>query len=251
MPVSKWKGKTTIVTGGRMGIGRAITEKFASLGSGVAIIGRDRQAGEATATALSDQYGVDIRFYVCDVADGAQVRNTVSLIIEQMGVIDFLVNNAGIYPSVPFLQMDEALFAHVFDLNVKGVFLMTREVVNQSMRGRQCGKIVTVSSVDGWHPTKGISAYASSKAAVNSLIKSFAIELADDHINSNGVAPGWVATEPVIKAGRWKSQIDGVLKKRMAQPAEIGELIAFLCSEEADYINGEIINISGGLILNA
>lgn len=247
----KFRGKVTLITGGQMGIGRAISDRFAAMGSNIAVLGLDRDKGIETASELSEKYGVEVRAYPCDVTDGNQIKEAVSNIIKQLGKIDFLINNAGIYPAVPFLEMNEDLFSKIFDINVKGIFLMTKEVVSQSMAERKYGKIICTSSVDSWLPTAGIMAYAASKAAVNSLVKSFAIELSEYNITSNGVAPGWVATETVLKADRWKSQIDGVLKKRMADPMEIGEIVTFLCEDRADYINGEVINLSGGLLLNS
>ncbi|MBP1736299.1 MAG: dehydrogenase [Oscillospiraceae bacterium] len=246
----QFDGKVALVTGGQSGIGRAIARRFAAMGSDVVVLGRDPGKGRDTARELVDQYGGRALSYVCDVTDALQVKHTVAEIIKACGKIDFLINNAGIYPAVPFLEMPEQLFSQIFDVNVKGVFLMTQEVVRQCMAERRYGKIISISSVDGWLPTPGIIAYAASKAAVNSLVKSFAIELAENHITSNGVAPGWVATEPVLEAGRWKSQIGSVLKKRMAEPEEIGEVVTFLCEDRADYLTGEIVNLSGGLLLN-
>ena len=244
-----FSGKVAIITGGRMGIGSAIVEKFVEKGCNVAVFGRTQAKGMTEESRESGEPAV--RFYSCDVAEEEQVKNAVADVIKDFGKIDFLVNNAGIYPAVPFLEMDTETFDQIFDINVKGIFLVTKEVVRQSMQERKQGKIICISSVDGWLPSKGIIAYAASKAAVNSMVKSFAIELAEYHITANGVAPGWVATEPVLKAERWKSQIGGVLKGRMAEPQEIGEMVTFLCEERADYMNGEIVNLSGGLLLNA
>lgn len=236
-----FEGKVTLVTGGSQGIGKAIADKFAQKGSKVAILSLDENIPDNPMEKL----------YTCDVTGEEQVKGAVEQVVRDFGKIDFLVNNAGIYPAVPFLEMDANTFDKIFAINVKGMFLVTREVVKQSMKERKQGKIICISSVDGWLPSKGIIAYAASKAAVNSMVKSFAIELADDNITANGVAPGWVETAPVLAAGRWKTQIDSVLKKRMAKPEEIGEIVTFLCEDRADYINGEILNFSGGLLLNA
>jgi len=249
--MGKFSGKVTLITGGQMGIGKAIADRFAAMDSDVVVLGCDQDRGLETVLELSEKYGVKASSFYCDVTDGEQINKVVSSIVKEYGKIDFLINNAGIYPAVPFLEMKEDLFNKIFDINVKGIFLTTQEVVKQSMAKRKCGKIICTSSVDSWLPTAGIIAYAASKAAVNSLVKSFAIELAEYNITSNGVAPGWVATEPVLKAERWKTQIDKVLKKRMAEPNEIGDIVTFLCEERADYINGEVINLSGGLLLNS
>lgn len=246
----EFTGKVAVVTGGRQGIGRAITETLSAKGASVAILGRNKEAADKAAAELT-QKGETVEAFECDISDEKSVQDAIDLILKKFRKIDFLVNDAGIYPAVPFLEMKEMDFTRVFDVNVKGIFLVTKEVVNRYMKNAKAGKIICISSVDGWLPSKGITAYAASKAAVNSMVKSFAIELADYNITANGVAPGWVATEPVLRAGRWKTQIDSVLKKRMAMPGEIGEMVAFLLSEKADYMNGETVNLSGGLLLNA
>lgn len=246
-----FKDKVALVTGGQMGIGKAIADKFSSMGADVAVLGCDQEAGIETALQFENKYGIKSKSYKCDVTVKEEIKSVVHTIVNEFGKIDFLINNAGIYPACPFLEMEEKTFSKIFDINVKGIFLVTQEVVKQTMKPRKQGKIICTSSVDSWLPTPGIIAYAASKAAVNSLIKSFAIELATYNITSNGVAPGWVATEPVLKAGRWKTQIDKVLSRRMADPSEIADIVTFLCEERADYINGEVINLSGGLIMNS
>ncbi len=250
MEKTGFSGKTALVTGGYTGIGKAVAESFASYGVDVILTGRNREAGSAAAEELRKKYNIKAEFYSCDLCSPDNVESTVRNMKKDFEHIDFLVNNAGIYPAAPFLEMEDQTFAGIFDVNVLGVFRMTKAVVNHFMKEQKSGKILCISSVDSWKPTAGITAYAASKAAVNSLVKSFAIELAQYQITSNGIAPGWVATEPVLKAGRWKSQIGQVLKGRMADPSEIGELAVLLCSDKADYLNGEVINFSGGLLMN-
>lgn len=242
--------KTVLVTGGYTGIGKAVAESFALHGADVILTGRNRTKGNAAACELQKKYEIRSEFYSCDLCSPDDVESTIRNIKKDFEHIDFLINNAGIYPAAPFLEMEDQKFQEIFQVNVLGVFRMTKAVVNHFMKEQRFGKILCISSVDSWKPTAGITAYAASKAAVNSLVKSFAIELAPYQITSNGIAPGWVATEPVLKAGRWKSQISQVLKGRMAEPSEIGELAVFLCSSSADYLNGEVINFSGGLFMN-
>ncbi len=251
METKIFAGKTAVVTGGSDGIGLAISNELASHGCNVAIYARRMPEGEAAAAQIAARRETNVRFYACDVSVQGQVIAAVSQTVRDFGGIDFLVNNAGIYPAQSLLDMDAAAFARVFDVNVKGMMLVTRAVAKQSMCPRKSGKIVSISSADGWLPTPGIAAYAASKAAVNSLVKSFAIELRDAGITSNGIAPGWVATEPVLRAGRWKAQMENVLNGRMADVHEVAALVSFLLEPRADYLNGEIINLSGGLILNA
>lgn len=250
MEKTDFAGKTVLVTGGYTGIGKAVAECFAAHGADVILTGRNAEKGSHAARQLSENYKIKAEFYSCDLCSPDHVESAVRSMKKDFTQIDVLVNNAGIYPAAPFLEMEDQIFAGIFDVNVLGVFRMTKAVVNHFMKEQMAGRILCISSVDSWKPTAGITAYAASKAAVNSLVKSFAIELAEYGITSNGIAPGWVATEPVLKAGRWKSQIGQVLKGRMAEPAEIGEMAVFLCSDRADYLNGEVVNFSGGLVMN-
>ncbi|MST81294.1 SDR family oxidoreductase [Lachnospiraceae bacterium Oil+RF-744-WCA-WT-13] len=240
-----------LITGGTHGIGKAIAEQFASCGYEVCITGRNVEAGDEVTKNAKEKYRESMHFIPCEMQDTEQIKNAVAQAVQKMDRIDILVNNAGIYPAAPLLEMTEEDFDRVFRVNVWGAFEMAREAAKQSMIPCKGGKLIFVSSVDGWLPSAGIAAYAASKAAVNSLVKSFAIELSPYGIHANGIAPGWVATETVLKAGRWKSQMDSVLEKRMADPEEIGKAIIALCTESFDYMDGEVLNFSGGLIMNA
>lgn len=243
--------KIALITGGSRGIGKAIAKSFASSGYQVWITGRNELEGRAAASEIAGECQTDTFFVRCDLQEPDQIRTAVQIVLSRSGNIDVLVNNAGIYPAAPLLNMKLEDFDRIYSINVRGAFEMSREVAVQSMIPEDGGKILFVSSVDGWKPSAGIVAYAASKAAVNSLVKSFAIELADSHIQVNGIAPGWVATETVLKAGRWKTQMDGVLEKRMAEPDEIGRALVSMCSDAFSYMDGEVVNFSGGLILNA
>ncbi|MFV0529628.1 MAG: SDR family NAD(P)-dependent oxidoreductase [Lachnospiraceae bacterium] len=251
MKTSIFKDKVTVITGGHSGIGAAISDAFAAKGCTVIIVGRNEETGRAAAKELSLKYECKASFCTCDITQSDQAQAAIQSIVQDYGQIDFLINNAGIYPAVGLLDMTEATFEAVFRLNVQGVFNITREAALQSMCSRKYGRIISISSVDSWLPTRGITAYAASKAALNSLVKSFAIELSEYGITSNGVAPGWVGTEPVLRAGRYKSQLDQILNKRMAEPSEIADFVTFLCEDKASYMNGEILNVSGGLLLNS
>ena len=240
-----------LVTGGTHGIGKAIAEQFASCGYEVCITGRNVEAGDEVIENAKEKYQGSMHFISCEMQDTDQIKKAVAQAVQKMERIDILVNNAGIYPAVSLLEMTEEDFDRVFRVNVRGAFEMAREAAKQSMIPCNGGKLIFVSSVDGWLPSAGIAAYAASKAAVNSLVKSFAIELSPYGIHANGIAPGWVATETVLKAGRWKTQMDSVLEKRMADPEEIGKAIIALCKDSFDYMDGEVLNFSGGLIMNA
>ncbi len=243
------KNKTALITGGQNGIGRVIAEKLASEGTNIVVNSRSllNDSGEIE---FLQKYEIKSKAFSCDISDRKQVLDMVKMIIMDFGKIDILVNNAGIYPASPFLDTTEEQFDEVLAVNLKGTFFVTQEVANQSMVPQGNGKIICVSSIDGWMPSPGVGVYAASKAAVNSLVKSFALELAPYHITSNGVAPGWVATETVLKNDRWRKAIEDIPSGRLATIQEISEVVAFLASDKSSYINGEIINVNGGLLMN-
>ena len=244
-------GKVALVTGASRGIGRACAIKLGEAGYKVAVNYNSNEAAANEVVEKIKAAGSEAVAIKANVSDLAQVKTMMREVINAFGQLDVLVNNAGIYPAVSLLEMTEEDFDRVFRVNVRGAFEMAREAAKQSMIPCNGGKLIFVSSVDGWLPSAGIAAYAASKAAVNSLVKSFAIELSPYGIHANGIAPGWVATETVLKAGRWKTQMDSVLEKRMADPEEIGKAIIALCKDSFDYMDGEVLNFSGGLIMNA
>jgi len=242
------KNKTALITGGRNGIGKAIAQKLASMGADI-IVNSRKLADNQLTDSLQQLYGVKSRSFTCDISDIIQVSAMVKDIIVEFGKIDILVNNAGIYPPAPFWETTEEQFDKIIGVNLKGTFFITQEVVKRSMIPSASGKIICISSIDGWMPSKGVSAYAASKAGINSLVKSFALELAEYNITSNAVAPGWVATDSVLKAARWKDVIKNIPCRRLATFDEIANIVAFLASEKSSYINGEIINVNGGLLM--
>ena len=241
------KTRTALITGGQNGIGKAIAEKLASEGANIAINGRSAVNGNEI--DFLKPYGVKSRAFSCDVSDRKQVSLMVKHVIEEFGNIDILINNAGIYPACPFLETTEQQFDEVFGVNVKGTYFVSQEVAIQAMVPRKKGRIICISSIDGWTPAQGVGVYGASKAAVNNFVKSFALELAPYHITANGVAPGWVATEKVLKNNRWKEVVKNIPLAKLAEPVEIAEVVAFLADEKSSYINGEMIQVNGGLFM--
>jgi 3-oxoacyl-[acyl-carrier protein] reductase len=242
------KNKTVLVTGGLKGIGKAITEKLASQGADVVVNGRT--IGDCRKWIdLLQLNGIKAKAVPCDVSEQSQVADMVREIVEEFGKIDILVNNAGVYPACPLLELTERQFDQIISINLKGTFFVTQEVAKQTMVPRTSGKIICISSMDGWMPAPGVAAYAASKAGINSLIKSFALELAPFNITANAVAPGWVATETVLNSDRWKHTIKDIPSGRLASPEEIADVVMFLAGEKSRYINGEIINVNGGMLM--
>ena len=188
---------------------------------------------------------------VCSSVNVGSTRAGINMdAVAEMGRIDVLVNNAGAYPALGVLDVTEDHFNFVVNVNLKGLFFMTQAVVKKSMIPNNYGRIVNISSCDGKNPGRGVAIYSAAKAGVISLTKSFALELADYDINSNAVAAGWVESEQVLSNDRWKDALPSIPSRRLGKLSEIAESVAFLCNDKVSYINGEILDVNGGIIMD-
>ena len=229
MNMGKLTGKKAIVTGASRGIGLAIATELAREGADVAIL--STSVKEDLAAKLSSELGVQVKSYACDVADSATVQAVFKQIIADMGTVDILVNNAGITRD-----------------GLRSVFLCTRAVA-RTMMGNRSGHIVNVSSINALRGQAGQSNYAAAKAGVIGLTRTNAMELAARGITVNAVAPGFIDTDMTAKLGaeireKYASQIP---LGRLGQPEDVAKLVAFLASDDAKYITGQIIGVDGGL----
>ena len=239
-----FEGKTVLVTGGSQGIGRSICETFAAQGASVAFlyVGEPERAKE-TLEAL----GTNAKAYVCDVADYIQCEKTVKQVLADFGTVDILVNNAGITRDKLVLAMSPEDFDAVVDVNLKGAFHMIKLLYPVFLRKKQ-GKIVNVSSVSGLMGNAGQTNYSASKAGIIGLTKSIAKELASRGITCNAIAPGFIRTD--MTAGFDADVIaKNIPLRRMGEAWEVARLVAFLASENANYITGEVIRIDGGIAM--
>ncbi len=249
MEVKELKNKVALITGAAQGIGKCIAETLAGKGADIVIV--DLKVDESDEVVVNcKNCGVKVLALRGDVTSTVDIKNFVHKAIEEMGQIDILVNNAGIYPAAPVLEVDEKTFNLVIDVNLKGLFFITQEVVKYSMLPNQYGRIVNISSCDGKDPGKGVSIYGAAKAGVISLTKSFAKELAGNNINSNAIAAGWVESKQVLSNDRWKDVLPEIPSRRLGKLSEIAESVAFLCNDKVSYINGEILDVNGGLIMD-
>jgi len=241
-----FKGKTVLVTGGSRGIGEAVCRKFAENGADVAFVyAGSTEKSEALASELSDKYGVRSKCYKCDVADFDAVADTVKQVTADFGIVDVLVNNAGITNDKLVLGMKEDDFDRVIDVNLKGTFNTIRQVY-PIMARRKSGRIINISSVAGLMGNPGQANYAASKAGVIGLTKTVAKELASRGITVNAIAPGVIETD--MTQGMENSPIMGQIPmKRAGRAEEVASLAVFLASGAAGYITGEVIRIDGGL----
>jgi 3-oxoacyl-[acyl-carrier protein] reductase len=245
-------GKVAIVTGGSRGIGRAVVTLLSSFEAKVVVnYVRDEDAASAT-VALARKQGAEAVAIRGDVSQLVEAERLVNETLERFGRIDFLICNAGIWKGGPVETISEELWDQTFDINLKGTWSVCRAVV-PVMKQQKFGRIVIVSSTAGQRGEANVSNYAASKGGQIAFTKSLAPELAGFGINVNCVAPGWVETEMTAEVVSNKQQLEAVNrtipKGRMARPEEIAGPIVFLCSDWAEHITGEILNVNGGSVL--
>ncbi|MEY4731686.1 MAG: hypothetical protein RL681_632 [Candidatus Parcubacteria bacterium] len=239
------KDNVAIVTGGRQGIGLGIVLALADEGCHV-VVADMHQEDCAKAAQEAEKRGVQAIGVVCDVTKKNDVDGLVAKTIEKFGRLDILVNNAGIYPFKPFAEMEEADWDKVMNVNLKGVFLMTKAALPHLKEG---AKIVNVSSIASVVGFAGLVHYCATKGGVNGMVRALALELAPRKINVNAVLPGAIET-PGASGGlddKAKTAIaSGIPWKQMGQPADIAHAVVFLASHKADYITGQTLIVDGG-----
>ena len=237
-------GRMCIVTGGAQGIGEACVRRFAREGAQVVIADIDDARGAALAAELGGVY------LHCDVGNKAQVDALVAQAMAAHGRIDVLVNNAGIFKAADFLDMTEADFDAVLRVNLKGAFLMGQAVAREMARAGK-GSIVNMSSVNGVLAIPTIAGYNVSKGGINQLTRVMALSLAEKGIRVNAVAPGTIATELAAQAVLTSEEARARIMsrtpmRRLGEPSEIADTVAYLASDAASYITGEIVVVDGG-----
>ena len=241
-------GKTALVTGASRGIGRAIALRLAEDGANVAVIyAGSADKAEAVVNEIT-ALGVNAKAYRCNVADSAAVNETVKAVTNDLGKIDILVNNAGITRDGLMLRMKDEDFDAVLDTNLKGAFNMIRACYSGFIR-KKSGRIINISSVSGIMGNAGQANYSASKAGVIGLTKSVARELTSRGITCNAVAPGFIQTDMTENLGDNNPLLNSIPLGRMGKPEDIAAAVAFLASDSAAYITGEVLKVDGGLAI--
>ena len=242
--------RVAIVTGASQGIGAACAERLAQDAAAVALWDVDDARGQALAAALSAN-GRRAIYRHCNVADKREVDAALAATLLAFGHVDALVNNAGIFKAADFLEITEADWDAVLDVNLKGAFLVGQAVARAMVAAKRPGTIVNMSSVNGIMAIPSIASYNASKGGVNQLTRVMALALAEHGIRVNAVAPGTIATElaqrAVLGSDEAKQRIlSRTPMKRLGEPREIADVCAFLISSASSYITGEIVYIDGG-----
>jgi len=239
-------GRVALVTGSTRGIGRAIAASLVECGARVAIVGRDAQKASAVAAEISP----DARGFACDMADSASVNALVAGVEGAFGSVDVLVNNAGLTRDNIMLRLKDEDWDAVLDANLRGAFAAIRAATRGMMK-RRWGRIINISSVVGLVGNKGQSNYAASKAGLIGLTKAVAKEFASRNILANAIAPGFIETDmtgamtPEARA----ALIGTIPLERLGSPADIASMVAFLASEHAAYITGQVLVVDGGMVM--
>ena len=240
------KGKVAVVTGASRGIGLEIAKTLAAQGARVAVI--STQERPEIAEQIAQETGSEAKSFACDVSDADQVAATFKAIFEAFGQVDILVNNADITRDGLMMRMKDADFDDVIRTNLRSAFLCTRAVARHMM-GRRSGRIVNMASINGIRAQAGQANYAASKAGIIGLTKTNAMEFAARGITVNAVAPGFIGTDMTAKIApealeKYKNAIP---VQRIGEPKDVANAVAFLVSDEASYITGQVLGVDGGL----
>jgi 3-oxoacyl-[acyl-carrier protein] reductase len=248
--MGRYDGRVAIVTGAARGIGAGIAKRFAEEGAAVAVLDLDEQQAAASAAELGATQAIGVG---CNVSDEDSVNSAVGRVVEELGGVHVLVNNAGITRDNLLFKMTVEDWDAVMGVHLRGAFLMSR-AAQKTFVDQKYGKILNLSSVSA-NGNRGQANYSAAKAGVQGFTRTLALELGPFGVNVNAIAPGFIATEMTDDtARRLKIDIDDFRKmnaeanpvKRVGFPADIAAAAAFLCSDEASYLTGQTLYVDGG-----
>jgi len=242
------EGKVSLVTGASRGIGKAIALKLSSLGSKVAINYREGEVAANSVVREIVSQGREAISIKADVADSEAVKAMVQKVNTEWNKIDILVNNAGITRDNLLLRMSDKAWDDVLNTNLRGAYLCTKFAL-RSMVKQQWGRIISVASIAGLIGNAGQTNYSASKAGIIAFTKSVAREVGSRNITANAVAPGFIKTQmtEILPDAIKESILSMTSLRRFGEPEDVAEVVAFLASDRANYITGQVISIDGGM----
>jgi len=259
------QGKTALVTGGAMGIGKAIVKRLSEAGAAVVIADINPEQGNATKVEMKSK-DRKVEFILANASKLADIEKAVNFAADTFGSLDILVNNAGIFPFSPAITLTEELWDKVLDINLKGAFFFAQKSANKMISGGNGGRIINIASIDAFHPTGNLVHYDASKGGMVMMTKSLALELAKNNINVNAIGPGSIQTPGaqqgtaamVEAAGLKPEQLVEMGKAftariplgRAGDADDIASVVLFLASDASRYITGETIVVDGGYLLS-
>ncbi len=248
--MSRYAGRVAVVTGAARGIGAGIAKRLADEGASLAVLDLDQDAATASAESLGAERAIGV---ACNVSDAASVEAAVSAVVEELGKVDVLVNNAGITRDNLLFKMTEDDWDMVMNVHLRGSFLMSREV-QKHMVQHKYGKILNLSSTSALG-NRGQANYSAAKAGLQGFTRTLAIELGPFGINVNAIAPGFIVTDMTDETARRvgfepeayrKAAAEATPVRRVGYPEDIAATAAFLCSDEASFITGQTLYVDGG-----
>ncbi len=245
-----FKGKTAVITGSARGLGKAIALKLASMGANIVL--NDIPESDALDETAEEfrKAGYNVAVTRGDVRNQDDVKAMVKAAVDIFGSLDILVNNAGITRDKPFAMMSEEDWDMVLDINLKGAFICTKLAAKQMMKQRY-GRIVNMASVAGRYGNQGQANYSASKAGLIGLTKTTAKEFASRSITCNAVAPGIIKSKmtDVLPEEVREKYLENIPLGRFGTPEDVANVVAFLASDDAAYVTGQVIDIDGGLVM--
>lgn len=239
-------GRSALVTGSTRGIGRAIAHTLAECGARVAVVGRD----QARAAEVAAEIGNGAQGFACDVSHAAQVTALVDAVEQSLGTVDILVNNAGLTRDNILLRLKDDDWDAVLDANLRGAFFTIR-AASRGMMKRRWGRIINITSVVGLIGNRGQANYAASKAGLIGLTKSVAKEFASRNILANAIAPGFIETDmtAALTPEQRSALTSQIPLERLGSAQDVASAVAFLASEHASYITGQVLTVDGGMVM--
>lgn len=247
-----FKGKTAVITGGNKGLGVTIARRFAEAGANVVITyfsEEMKEDAERFAGTLENGENKALALKL-DVRSREEIKAMVKAVEERLGTIDYLINNAGIYPHREFFEVDEAFWDAMMDANLKGAFFCTQEAARLMKKHQNGGAVVNIVSINAYRHLPDATVYCISKAGTDMMTKCLAVELAPYNIRVNGVAPGLLDDPNLDKnAPGWREAYERRAPLgRLVQPQDIADVCLFYCSELSSFVTGEVTAVDGGVL---